>query len=220
MWPAHSVTHRKHPQPSHPAHAPIETPHPRLRSNLNSHPLHLLSHLLRSTLGLLRRHLRLNLANKELHALIRPHPIRQMRRQHQQLPQTHRIPGLADDFDLVRGEIRDLVPVLQLLGVAVEDHAGDLVLDGLVERLDRAVVDGGALGVAAGDDDGVWAFLGHGGEGLLHQALGDGVGAAGDGVGADAGGVADAFGCDFVGAEGFFEAIGCWGADDGALRFC
>ena len=39
-------------------------------------------------------------------------------------------------------------------------------------------------------------------------------------VGADAGGVADAFGCDFVGAEGFFEAVGGGGADDGALRFC
>lgn len=55
---------------------------------------------------------------------------------------------------------------------------------------------------------------------MLHQALGDGVCAAGDGVGADGGGVGDAFGCDFVGAKGFLEAVGGWGADDGALRVC
>ena len=54
----------------------------------------------------------------------------------------------------------------------------------------------------------------------MHQALRDGVGAAGDGVGADAGCVGDAFGCDFVCAEGFLEAVGGGGADDSALRFC
>jgi hypothetical protein len=47
--------------------------------------------------------------------------------------------------------------------------------------------------------------------------LGYGVGAAGEDVGADECSVVDAFGGDFVGSEGFLQAIAGGRADYGAL---
>jgi hypothetical protein len=159
----------------------------------------------------------LNLLRQKRHALIRAHAIRQMRGQHRQNTPTHRISRLTDNINLLLWEVGDLVVVLLLLRVAVEYHARDLRLHVLWEAFDGAVTNGGALGVAAGDDDAVGAFRCHVGERGGHEALGDGVCAAGEDIGAYEGGVGDAFGCDGVAAEVLLEAVRGRGANDGAL---
>jgi hypothetical protein len=87
----------------------------------------------------------LDLLHQKVNPLVRAHAVRQMGRKHRQSAQADSITRLADDLDLLGGEVLDLVAVLQLLCVAVEDNTSDLVLDARVELLDRAVVHGGAL---------------------------------------------------------------------------
>lgn len=53
----------------------------------------------------------------------------------------------AEDLQLVLGEVRDLVVIGALLGVAEGHNACDLVLDCRGQIFDGAVDDGGALAV-------------------------------------------------------------------------
>jgi hypothetical protein len=159
----------------------------------------------------------LDLLHQKVNPLVRAHAVRQVCREHRQSAQADSITRLADNLDLVGGEVLDLVAVLQLLRVAVEDNTSDLILDACVELLDRAVVHGSALGVAACDDDRVRALRRHVLKGRLEHALGDGVCAAWEHVGRDQGAVGYAFCGDFVGAECFLQTVGGRGADDGAL---
>lgn len=172
-----------------------------LSNKSNSDPPDLINNIripfLRLSLRLLSFDLRLrplNLLDQKLHPLISPRTIRQMRRQHHQLPATNSITSLTNYLDLISRKVWDLIAILLLLRIAVEYHTRDLILDSGIEFLNGPMVDGSALGVAACHDDRVWAFLGHGVEGVLHEFLGSGVGAARDGVGADCGGVVDTFG--------------------------
>jgi hypothetical protein len=141
-----------------------------------------------------------------------------MRGQHRQNTPTHRISRLTNNANLLLREVWDLVLVLLLLRVAVGYHARDLRLHVLWEILDGAVTNGGALGVAAGDNDAVGTFGCHVGESVGHKAFGGGVCAAGEDVGAYEGGVGNAFGCDGVAAEVLLEAVRGRGPDDGALE--
>lgn len=107
---------------------------------------------------------------------------------------------VAEGEGLLVGEVGDLAALLGVAGVAIEDDAGDPLLDGVVEALDGGGHDGGALAVAGGDDDGVRALLGSEVEEALRLAVGAGGGALGQGVGADGGvvGATDALAGDLV----------------------
>jgi hypothetical protein len=59
----------------------------------------------------------------------------QVRRQNSQSTQTNRIPNIANNLQLVRGEVRDPATILRILGVAISDHADNLVLDAAREIL-------------------------------------------------------------------------------------
>jgi len=97
--------------------------------------------------------------------------------------------GGAVDGGLALGEVGDAAAVLDVLGVAEEDDALDLVLEGGVELGDGAGNDGGTLAVTTGGDGGVGAL----GVGQVDETLGllDGlaVGAAGKEVGSQVSGV-------------------------------
>lgn len=57
------------------------------------------------------------------------------------------VADVANDEGLVGGEVEDAPAVLQGLGVAKGDDAGDFGFDGVGEGLDGAVGEGGALAV-------------------------------------------------------------------------
>lgn len=71
---------------------------------------------------------------------------------------TDTVVSKAVDLDLCSRERRDLATVLTVAGVAESDETSDLVLDGSGELLGETVDDGGALRVAASDDDAVGAL--------------------------------------------------------------
>jgi hypothetical protein len=79
------------------------------------------------------------------------------------------------------------------------------------------VIDGCALAVATGYDDGVGTLLGHRSKSVFKEVLGLGVGTAGNGVGSNQGSIGDAFSSDFVTSEGSLETVRGRGSDDGSL---
>lgn len=112
-----------------------------------------------------------------------------MRRQDRECARTHGIPSITDDHRLLLWIIRDLSPVLYVLGVAKGDDAGDLGGGGGREVFDGAVHDGGTLGVAGDEEGGVWTAGGDVVDEGCHFSNASGVGAAGEEVGGEGGGV-------------------------------
>jgi len=88
-----------------------------------------------------------------------------------------------------------------MLSIAVENDAGDAVLNCVGELLDGAVVYRCPLAEAAADNDEVWALLCHGCEYFLKKILGPGVCRAGEQVGSCECCIVDAFGRDGGSAE-------------------
>lgn len=128
--------------------------------------------------------------------------------------------SVAESKRLLVREVGDLAALLAIAGVAVQHDAGNLLLDIVVETLDRGGHDGSALAVAAGDDDGVRALAGGEVEEALGLAVGAGSGAFGQGVGAYGGvvGAADALAGDLVGAVFVLQALAGGRADGGTLE--
>jgi len=133
-----------------------------------------------------------------------------MRRQDDQTARAHGIARIANNLCLVLRKVRNLPPVLLVLGVAKRKRCDDLVLLRRSQVLDGAVREGCALRVAADDELGGRAV----GDGVLDEALhladaGE-VGAAREEIGGYQGGVVDAFDGDGGFAEDFFYLVG-WG---------
>lgn len=103
------------------------------------------------------------------------------------------------------------------LSVTIEDNTSDLVLDRLRQLLNGAVVDGSALTVATSDDNAVGAFACHVVEGVLHQSLAAGIGAARQNVGGNQSCVVDAFSGNLVPAKDALETVRGGRTDDGTL---
>lgn len=157
---------------------------------------------------------------KELHRLRHISLVSQVASSNQERTTANTIGDVAVRLGLLGREVRDLAALLLVASVAVEHHAGDLVLDGRRQTLDGGGHDGCALAVAAGDDDGVWALAGGEVEEALGFAVGGAVGSFGERVGADAGavGASDALARDLVGAVLLLEAFAGGRADGRALE--
>ncbi|CAI6339234.1 unnamed protein product [Periconia digitata] len=158
-----------------------------------------------------RAHGRSDLLIEKCRPLIRIRPIAQMSRKNKKSASAHRIPRSANNLRLGLVEARNLRIILRVLRVAVQNHTRDATLDVGGQLLNGAVVDGCALRVAAGHDDGIGTLRGHGRNGVNHEVSGLRVGAAGERVGGERSVVVDAFGCDVGVAELLLDTVrGRW----------
>jgi len=128
------------------------------------------------------------------------------------------IANSAVDLGLGGGEVGDAAEVLEVLGVAEEHDALDLVLDGGAELADGVTDDGGTLAVSTGDDGGVGALGGGEVEETLGLVDGGAVGTGGEEVEGEVGGVrvADTLDPDVV-AVGALESASESRASGGSL---
>ncbi len=65
--------------------------------------------------------------------------------QNGQRPKTHRVSCVANDQNLVFGKVGDLASILRILGIAVGNHASNLILDCLWKILDGTMSESCAL---------------------------------------------------------------------------
>lgn len=131
--------------------------------------------------------------------------VQEMRREDEERAIADGIGGAAVDLGLVRGKVGDTAVVLLVLGVAEEDDALDLVLDGRVELADGVGDDRRALAVSTSDNRRVGTLGVCQGEETLALVDGVPVRAGGQQVGSQLGliGASDALNPEVVAKLGF-----------------